>query len=404
MLGSVILASTVVAGCSDEVPGAGITAVPAPNIVSTTSATELDRLGSALASGLARPAVRAGLRNALRASPYTDHRLDLSAYLATRAGRDLLHAAAAESRVPLGTLEEWVRSLPASDIYVPFREHRMRWRGGPDVRLGLVTRKDERVSSLRVYATDGLPGTLTREDGVPAYAFVVIAPSDFKIRRYRPQSAAHGAVIQDPDDGEFGGEFVVYGPDGTPLSGPTLLALEPADCYPTETDLVPCPDSGYGSEPLPPSTASPDTTILESFVIHEHFDPFWDGSMEVRMEIKHHRYVDPGAVRTTLATAVLRFSGISAGRTYTVQRIAFFSRVVESGSDGISYWLDEEDVLFNDWIGSRECRQMDGCQANGIPVRVSWKSSDCSGDIPNYNVGCSHRHTATVTSRWTPKY
>lgn len=365
------------------------------------------RLGAALAQGLSRPAVRAGLRNALRASPYTDHRLGLKEFLRTRPGRELLDAAAIESGISRSVLEEWLEAYPALDIYIPFREHRMTWRGGQEIQLAVIDQENEGATSLRVFSTDGVAGTLTREGGIPAYALVVIAPSEYKIRRYRPQRASAGSVIQDPDDGEAGAEFVAFGPDGTPLYSPVPLAIDPDECvspYATRDVSVQCSVLPPIDEEVSPAPATADTTFLRSFIIHEGFEPFWDGSMEIRMEIKHHRYTDPGAVRSTLATGVLRFSGIRADRTYTVERIAMFSRLVESGRDGISYWLDEEDVFFNDWVGADECRQIDGCQANGVPLKVYHKSDDCGGSIPDYNVGCTRRHTATVTARWTPKY
>lgn len=397
-----LVVSLLLAGCTEGPQG---TATPTLSVgVTGDDATISDRLSAALAQGLSRPEARVALRNALRASPFTDHRVDLHAFLADRTGQTLIESAARESGINRETITRWIGELGSLDIYVPFREHRLRWRGGDDIRLAVVAAPDEGADAIVTFAPDGTRGTLTRDDGVPAYTLVVIAPSEYKLRRSRSQPDTPGSVIQDPSDGDGGGELVLLGPDGRTTWGPVAVSID-AVC-PTsaggEATIQECTIGGGGDGGLSP-VPSADTTFLRSFEIHEGFEPFWDGSMELRMEFKHHYYQEPGATRQTLASAVVRFSGISANRLYMVEKPVLLSRLTENGREGISYWIDEEDAFFSDWVGWVECRQLDGCFANGVPLKVYWKNSDCTGHVTDYAAGCRYRHTATMTTRWTPK-
>jgi hypothetical protein len=104
------------------------------------------------ANALAQPAARQILRDALRASPYTEHKVVLQDFVQTPSGQELLRIAAERTGLSLDELLGQVALLPRLDLYVPWVAHRKSWRGTPDVLVSVALDADRsgRRHSLRL--------------------------------------------------------------------------------------------------------------------------------------------------------------------------------------------------------------------------------------------------------------
>jgi hypothetical protein len=192
--------------------------VPAP----VASVAEVGRFGSldlmgqelaqALAAGLADPAVRVSLRNAMRFSPYNEHKLVLHEFVETGPGRVFLQSASRESGVPESRLRELIGALPPLDFYAPVPEHRLAWRATSDVLLGLNL--DTKDPTLNAYGAGGEQVLLHSGDGVPQHAVLILHPAEPKGRRPSADSMRPGETISDSET-----EGVLLSLDGDDCGG-----------------------------------------------------------------------------------------------------------------------------------------------------------------------------------------
>ena len=94
-----------------------------------TASAEADQLARAFSAALAAPVVRLKVRDAMRASLLTEHKLVLRDFMTTSAGNALLSAAALSLHTNIAGVKEMIQRLPPLDFYVPARQHRLSWRG-----------------------------------------------------------------------------------------------------------------------------------------------------------------------------------------------------------------------------------------------------------------------------------
>jgi hypothetical protein len=161
--------------------------------------TAEQKLARAFAGAMNDADVRAQVRNAMRASPYNEHKLVLQEFAGTRAGRRLIESAAQASGTTARELDGLIAQLPAMDFYAPFQAHRLAWRGGAEVVVGAAMDVDATV--FTAYTPDGRTVSYRTLSGTPQAAWLFIHPAEPKSRRQSPQAATAGAVIQDPNDG-----------------------------------------------------------------------------------------------------------------------------------------------------------------------------------------------------------
>lgn len=197
-------------GTSDSIvsPGTPITAE------SNASTSRTEKVARAFALAMRREDIRAQVRNALRASPWTEHKLLLQSFVTTPAGRHLVRAAAEAAGTEPAQIQALVAELPLMDFYVPIRGHRLSWRGTADVSVAATLLHDPEV--LTGYRTDGSATIYDLRNGPPTEALLVMHPAERKSRRIRPQADRPGLVIQDADDGELSGTLLWTGADGRP--------------------------------------------------------------------------------------------------------------------------------------------------------------------------------------------
>lgn len=124
---ALLLAGIVAAGCHDA-PEAGAPTGPAAVAPQGVDAS-IASLSRAIALALGDPGVREQVRNDMRDSRYSLHKLVLQEYVSTPGGQQLTAAAARAVSVPQDVLAQRIAALPPLDFYVLLREHRMSWQG-----------------------------------------------------------------------------------------------------------------------------------------------------------------------------------------------------------------------------------------------------------------------------------
>jgi len=239
---AVLAATLLVLGCTDaerahnpvapEVPGLHALAYNSPH------EADAHQLARAFAMAMADADVRAHVRNALRASPYVEHKLLLQEFVQTPSGRHLVEAAGRTSGLGRSGVEQLVAGLPAMDFYAPFREHRLSWKGTEDVVVGATM--NQKNSRFTAFAAAGTSVGYDAATGAPKSAVLIFHPAEVKDLRINRQRALQGDVIQDPDDGEIGGAILEYVADGSVVERQLadlsanelgLMYIQPPDCH-----------------------------------------------------------------------------------------------------------------------------------------------------------------------------
>ncbi|HEX2210962.1 MAG TPA: hypothetical protein VHG93_24985 [Longimicrobium sp.] len=188
-----LLAMAAASACGDGTPTAGPAEAPL--------AVSAQQVSQGMALALADGALREQLRDAMRASPYTEHKLLLAEYLATPQGAALSAAAARALGVREAEFAAAAGRLPSMDFYVPAREDRLSWQGGENVAVFVVTGRGGVVTGYTpagatVQAQRSLAGTEQVE--------IVMHPAESRSYRLDRQPDLRGRVIQDANDGEIG--------------------------------------------------------------------------------------------------------------------------------------------------------------------------------------------------------
>lgn len=135
--------------CSDDVPTSAASISPgASRVIAAGADSEAEQqVARALALALREPRLRASVRDAMRASPFTEHKLVLHEYAATESGQALVAAGAAALRIDVSALHGMIAALPPLDFYAPFREHRRQWTGSANLAVVATTDTDARTVS-----------------------------------------------------------------------------------------------------------------------------------------------------------------------------------------------------------------------------------------------------------------
>jgi hypothetical protein len=124
---TLLLAGIVATGCYDGsdagAPTGATTAAP------QGADANLASLSHAIALALGDAGIREQVRNDMRDSRYSLHKLILQDYVSTPGGQRLTAAAAKAAGVSQDALAQRIAGLPRLDFYVLLREHRMSWKG-----------------------------------------------------------------------------------------------------------------------------------------------------------------------------------------------------------------------------------------------------------------------------------
>lgn len=176
------------------------TANGSANGSANSSASSL--LARALAISSRDLLVRAELLRAMRVSPWTEHKVELLAFLSSAEGVRTERS----MRQTLGpdVFASALAHAPLLEFYLPVRAHRLEWRARDELQVALVLDNDAQVAT-RFYSTgDAVELALDRTTIRNHRAVLLIAPPEGKSTRLRRQVRAEGPVVQDADDGDLG--------------------------------------------------------------------------------------------------------------------------------------------------------------------------------------------------------
>lgn len=158
--------------------------------------------------------VRASVRDGLRDSPWSQHKVVLQDFLASAKGADLLAAAArAAGQTPAAFISGSLASLPPLDFYVPSRNVRRTWQGTPNVIVvGSLNPEVRHAVGFDRYGEE----LANPMDGVDnGTAVLLLHPAEPKLPRVQPHPRGTGEVIE--VDGESTERLVWYDASGDSL-------------------------------------------------------------------------------------------------------------------------------------------------------------------------------------------
>ena len=285
-----MLAVAAVAACSERpLPTAS---AAASRDAGDAASTAEQRLARGLAMALASPEVRAAVRDAMRASEMTEHKLILGEFISTRQGQVLVGAAATALGTTGDAVAEAVRRLPPLDFYVPSRNSRRTWIGDANVALAIGLGTD--LSHVTAFTVSGEP--ISYDLSQPTNAanshavLFMLHRAEPKARRVNPQLRRSGLVIQDGDDGEVSGVLEIHRP-GAPVQRVEFADLAGGGLAPSFI-MEPCEGcdaGGGGSAPF-------DTTFIRQLDIRSVCDNN-DCSQGNEFEFKPSVYTTAGTRR-----------------------------------------------------------------------------------------------------------
>lgn len=362
-----VAVTIALAGCSDAGVLPSTAAHPLLLAGMDASQGRADEVARALAMAMQRQDVRVQVRNAMRHSRVTEHKLVLQEFVATPAGAHVLRIAAQQSGMSIDALSARIESLPVMDFYLPVRDHRASWRGGAEVLVGATLSPKQPV--LTAYTPAGATVSLDARDGVPAQPVFVLHPAQRKSLRFDPQPDGPGDVIQDFGDGELSGTVQPAVGDGDmQIAGCSIYARE---CL---------PDFGIGGG----GTGAPvDTTFVRELWIN-YTDAFgWAGSSEVELRTKYYS----GGVVVESVTA--RFEGVLNNKWYEPNKILMHRRPREGGTDYFRIRIVETDVLDSDDKGTRNFYYTDNEERRSIVDDGAYLET---------------QSVTTIKLGWQPKY
>jgi hypothetical protein len=225
-----------------------------------------------MAVALGDRTTRLQLRDALRASPITEHKLVLATFVETDAGRAFVAGIAHANSRRNGEVESLIRSLPPMELVVPLREHRLTWTGeANEMRVAAVMARG--ATSIMAYGVDGSAHALTSRTERLSQPLLVLRPERGWSRRvgvgpYRP-----GSVIQEWGENEISGTITSVTADGKSVT--TEIADLPVTAFRTALMAGQRPNGATGSQPagIKPGVAysggsTADTTWLISLQVH----------------------------------------------------------------------------------------------------------------------------------------
>lgn len=279
LLGSALLA----AGC-DSIVAPEALRTPAADATLTVAAAEADfrAVTRALAVAMEDRSVRISVRDAMRDSPWNEHKVVLQELFAAPEGAALLNAAAAAAGRTPAELTALVDGMPDLDFYAPSREVRRTWQGTPNVVV--VGAQNVEGGRFVGFGTDGAEVSdahaLARNGR--GTAVLLLHPAEPKLARSRPQPKGRGEVIQLPGDGEKSATVTWYYPNGDSV----VVQVE---------DVLAGRDSRFRVVQAGTVTPTPVNPSQTTYAYLDYFDlNFGDGAGNVELRIEARFYGPAG--------------------------------------------------------------------------------------------------------------
>ncbi|MFL5539470.1 MAG: hypothetical protein ACJ8J0_10785 [Longimicrobiaceae bacterium] len=203
--GSVLLLGALLAGCDRSQP------THSPGAAAPKSGLAAVTYG--FSQALRNDEVRATVRNAMRASLVSEHKLVLQEYVRTQSGQLLVETAAAAAGLTPAALRSQIDALPELDFYVASRDQRRSWQGS--AKIAVVANAEQDAKVFPGFDASGKPVQQLGHEAMPGVeAVFVMHRAEEKFLRVYPQANVPGTVIQEPEDGEENGMLELKDADG----------------------------------------------------------------------------------------------------------------------------------------------------------------------------------------------
>lgn len=280
---------------------------------SAVGAEQVHATAKLIALAMRNREARTAVRDAMRSSPLTEHKLSFKEFLATSAGKVVVREAALGSGLTAASVRERMGRLPPLDFYVPVHAHRLAWRGTADYVVGASVAG--RTPS-RVFDPSGkeLAANLDNRARGTAALFM-LQSAEPKGRRIMAQAARSGLTIQDPGDGGQSATLTTVDALGR---GVTIdLSVK----VPTPGSPAICPTPPYYCAPPPPPP--PPTTRLTRLSI--------DGVCDNGFCFEGNEF-EFKTTRPNGTSSTLRIEGVPSTGVLTLSSVLTFTTPVLSGT------------------------------------------------------------------------
>lgn len=287
--------------------------------------TDLQVVSRSMAMGMKDPAARLAVRDALRDSPWNEHKLGFQEFLGTEAGGVLLNAAARAGGESPAELRARVGRLPEMELYVPSRDQRLSWRGNGEVAVAATLDLD--AARIDGFGADGR--SITDALSFPADAVLLLAPAEFRTHRIDPQPRGVGQAIQSPEDGEVAQSVFTW----TDAQGNTTTV--------NYEDVIAGRDPRF--EPLTNHTSNTDTRL-------ESIAGFMNDPGDLELAVKARFYAPDG---TQLGYMTWKTAGAPKNTTI-YPRFSLFSHVIPDNGNArvnIDVWELDDVSTCGDFCG-----------------------------------------------------
>ncbi len=136
------------------------------------------------------------VRDAMRQSRVTEHKVVLQDFIQTSGGYALAEQVARVQRADVKGLVARISSLPRVDFYIPSRHHRLTWKGTADV---AVVANMTASPPLRAFTIDGRSARIDTAGLVPThFALFLLELEERKSPRVKPQRDRPGLQYRTP--------------------------------------------------------------------------------------------------------------------------------------------------------------------------------------------------------------
>ncbi len=339
----------------------------------------ISQVAGAIARGLAVPDARRTILAAMRASVQVEHQLVLGEYLRSPEGAGLLAGSATALAVDEADFLARVTKLDQVAqlvISVPFRKHRLAWRGTPNI--GVAGSLDVDVLDFAVHEPGGHQEAVTDLTRVESYdAFFYVRARESWGTRLDRQADTPGPVIQDPDDGE---EAIVWVYE---VEGKPPVAVDYGH-WDSKARVAQALAEALGSLSVPGTVAariSRDPTVTHSPTVLDDFNLKVTGdavgTSEVRITAAYSN------VQGTRIRGSIRLTGVVTDEWYYSESLARadFDRPhllpvsPKLGGTRFAVAAVETDVFFDDNLGRKVFGYASGGRSvdlTGITINLVW--------------------------------
>jgi hypothetical protein len=245
----------ILAGCGDQKRSFPSDPAGRTSPLPPSNTSDVQLLTFALSAVLEQPALREGIREDLRDSPFSQHRIEFSSYLRGPRGAQIRSELAGVLSSGGRDLVAIVKGLPALELVMPKSLDRVEWKGGADLQLmGTLLSRQEQIRAGRSrqngYKVGGVPHTFVPDQYSPIKLLVIRPVSDpFPAD---PEGIRSAAPTQDRRAvGNVAEERAAQHALGTKLAGlQPRMNIPP--CYPDCPEPPPSPPGvGNGGATLP---------------------------------------------------------------------------------------------------------------------------------------------------------